>query len=118
MLSDVNKLAHGPDFWLDEVNIFDSRGLRQQFMVLRDIISVTREFLADASFKDHIQYKPCRIYTSARKTERVYGEMYSSDWYWKQMVSILRTSDNLNNNSRTCRRSLSKKGIKMPHCWG
>ncbi|GAB1521016.1 hypothetical protein RhiTH_004106 [Rhizoctonia solani] len=59
-------------------------------MVLRDIISITREFLSDASFKNHIQYKPCRIYTSAKKTERVYGEMYSSDWYWNQTENLVR----------------------------
>ncbi|GAB1528428.1 hypothetical protein RhiTH_011622 [Rhizoctonia solani] len=89
MLSNVDKLAHGPDFHLDKINVFNGQGLRQHYMVLQDIISITQEFLLDASFKNHIQYKPCRIYTLAKKTECVYGKMYSSDWYWNQTENLV-----------------------------
>jgi hypothetical protein len=86
MLSDVDKLAHGPEFELYEINIFDGRRPHPQFMVFHDIIKVTRDFFANSAFKDKIRYKAWQLFTTANKTERVYGEMAASDWWWNEMV--------------------------------
>ncbi|KAH7335923.1 hypothetical protein B0J17DRAFT_729859 [Rhizoctonia solani] len=46
-----------------------------------------RDFFANPAFKNHMRYKPWRLYTSAGKSERVYADMAASDWWWKEMVS-------------------------------
>ncbi|CAE6534652.1 unnamed protein product [Rhizoctonia solani] len=89
MLADIDKLAHGPEFKLDEVDMHNGRGIRPQYMVLRNIIDIIRDFLADQSFREHIRYKPWRLYISADKKVRIYGDMSASDWWWKEMEKMI-----------------------------
>jgi hypothetical protein len=86
MLSNIDKLAHGPQFTQYTIPIFDGRRPRPQYMICRDIIKITRDFFANPAFKNHMRYKPWRLYTSATKTERVYADMAASDWWWKELV--------------------------------
>ncbi|CCO37629.1 hypothetical protein BN14_11786 [Rhizoctonia solani AG-1 IB] len=58
-------------------------------MVLRNIIDIIKDFLSNPAFKSHMRYKPWRLYTSASKTERVYADMASSDWWWREMEKMI-----------------------------
>jgi hypothetical protein len=87
MINDIDKLAHGPEFNQSEIDIFDGRRPRPQFMVFRNIIEIIEDFLSNPIFKYHMQYKPWRMYTSEDKKERVYADMAASDWWWREMVS-------------------------------
>ncbi|KAG8738071.1 hypothetical protein FRC11_001641, partial [Ceratobasidium sp. 423] len=89
MLSDVDKLVHGPEFDQYEIDLFDGRRPRPQFMVCRDIIKVIRDFFSNTAFKHHFRYKPWRLYTSASKAERVYADMASVDWWWEEMLKLI-----------------------------
>jgi hypothetical protein len=50
-------------------------------------MQVIRDFFANTAFKDRMRYKAWRLFTTANKIERVYGDMAASDWWWKEMVS-------------------------------
>ncbi|KAG8759337.1 hypothetical protein FRC11_002095 [Ceratobasidium sp. 423] len=89
MQRDVDKLAHGPEFKQYKIPLFDGRRPRPQYMVCRDIIHIMRDFFANPAFKDHMRYKPWRLYTSAGKTEWVYADMVGSDWWWKEMENLI-----------------------------
>ncbi|KAG8732418.1 hypothetical protein FRC11_013818, partial [Ceratobasidium sp. 423] len=89
MLNDIDKLAHGPEFKQYKIPIFDGRRPRPQYMVCRDIIDIIRDFFSNLAFKNHMRYKPWRLYTSAKKTERVYADMAASDWWWKELEKLI-----------------------------
>ncbi|KDN33080.1 hypothetical protein RSAG8_13831, partial [Rhizoctonia solani AG-8 WAC10335] len=89
MLSDVDKIPHGPEFELYDIDLFDGWRPRPQFMVCRGIIEIIRDFFANPAFKNHMRYKPWRLYTSASMLERVYADMAASDWWWKEMEKLI-----------------------------
>jgi hypothetical protein len=112
MLADVDKLVHGPKFKTFEINLFDGRRPHPQFMVCCDIIEIMHDFFANLNFKDHVRYKPRRLYTSPSKMERVYTDMDDSDWWWKEMVSRYWISS-LVSYSPLHRRSSLSRGNEM-----
>ncbi|KAG8731449.1 hypothetical protein FRC11_004123, partial [Ceratobasidium sp. 423] len=89
MLADVDKLAHGPEFELSDIDIFDGRRARPQFIVYRNIIEIIEDFLSNPAFRFYMRYKPCRLYTSANKEERVYADMATADWWWREMEKLV-----------------------------
>ncbi|EUC54041.1 hypothetical protein RSOL_027710, partial [Rhizoctonia solani AG-3 Rhs1AP] len=89
MVSDVDRLTHGPEFKKGLVEVFDGRRPRPGYMVYRNIIEVIRDFLANSAFNSHIRYKPWRLYTSASKKTRVYGDMAASNWWWRELEKLI-----------------------------
>lgn len=89
MLADVDKLRHGPAFEISEIDIFDGRGQRTQYMVLRNIIEVLREIFENPEFKDEMVYAPVKLWTSAYGGEQVMGELRASRWWWNEQVSFI-----------------------------
>ncbi|KAL5632566.1 hypothetical protein ACGC1H_005497 [Rhizoctonia solani] len=88
MLSDVDILAHG-QFDECEIDIFDGRRPRLQYIVFRDIIGVIIDFLSNPTFRHHMRHSPWRLYTSASKTERVHADMAASDWWWRELEKLV-----------------------------
>ncbi|KAG8742571.1 hypothetical protein FRC10_001236, partial [Ceratobasidium sp. 414] len=88
MLTDVDKLAHGPSFELSDFEVFDGHRPRPQYMVSRDIIHVMRDIFANPKFKRAFRYKPVKVWTSAQRTERIYGDAFSTDWWWREQQKL------------------------------
>jgi len=57
----------------------------------RDPVECVKELFSNPVFKDKIQYKPRRVYTNKSRTERVYGEMWMGEWWWKTQVRRFKT---------------------------
>ncbi|KAB5587944.1 hypothetical protein CTheo_8614 [Ceratobasidium theobromae] len=74
MLKDVDKLLHGPEFTLSEIDIFDGRRPRTQYMVCRSIIDLLRDIFGNRKFKQHFRYRPMRLWKTAAKLVQVYGD--------------------------------------------
>lgn len=87
MLVDVDKLRHAPSFDVHDIEVFDGRGRRIQYMVSRDIISVLRDIFANPAFKDEMVYVPVKLWTSEYKRDQVFAEMWSALWWWREQVS-------------------------------
>jgi hypothetical protein len=43
--------------------------------------------LGNEGFQDHISYKPTKVFKDAERTERVYREAWTADWWWETQVS-------------------------------
>ncbi|KDN33716.1 hypothetical protein RSAG8_13196, partial [Rhizoctonia solani AG-8 WAC10335] len=89
MLSNVDRLAHGPEFKQGKVEIFDGRRPRPGYMIYRDMLEFPRDFLANPAFKFNTRYRPWRLYTSASKTTRVYGDMAAANWWWRELEKLI-----------------------------
>ncbi|KAG9083719.1 hypothetical protein FRC06_004403, partial [Ceratobasidium sp. 370] len=88
MNNDVDKLPHGPDFDLHDIDIFDGHQARAQFMVGRDIIQSIRHIFANPAFKEHFHTAPERHWLSPRKDQRMYSDMRSTNWWWREQEKM------------------------------
>jgi hypothetical protein len=81
MHADIDSLRHGPEWSIREINIMDG-GQKPcvQYLLSRPIISVIREMLANPTFEGTMKWAPEHHYTSKDKTNRVYNNMWASDW--------------------------------------
>jgi len=52
----------------------------------RNPVECVRELMQNPAFKDHQYYEPIRIYRKDDYTNREYGEMWTSDWWWNMQV--------------------------------
>ncbi|KAG9095093.1 hypothetical protein FRC06_010133, partial [Ceratobasidium sp. 370] len=88
MNNDVDKMPHGPDFEQYDIDIFDGQQARVQFMVSRDLIQSLRDMFANQSFKDSFHAAPERHWLSPHKDQRIYSEMRSAEWWWREQEKM------------------------------
>ncbi|KAG8716653.1 hypothetical protein FRC08_009076 [Ceratobasidium sp. 394] len=88
MLVDVDKLPHGPPCELHEIDILDGQRHREQYLVRRNIIELVKDLFANRGFHGHFKYAPAKIFTSKKQDERVYGEMWTGDWWWEEQEKL------------------------------
>jgi hypothetical protein len=69
MLTDVDKLRHGPEWIIREIKIMDGETPRIQYLFMRPIISAIRKMLVNPAFKGRMKWAP----------ERHYSNMWTSD---------------------------------------
>ncbi|KAF8595747.1 hypothetical protein BDV93DRAFT_456186, partial [Ceratobasidium sp. AG-I] len=55
----------------------------------RSVIDVIRDLIGNPRFKDVMRYAPERHWTSTRMQSRVYGEMWTGNWWWRRQVYTL-----------------------------
>ncbi|KAG9087422.1 hypothetical protein FS749_002924 [Ceratobasidium sp. UAMH 11750] len=85
---DVDKLLHRPHFSLYDIDIFDGRDKRPQYMVSRDIIQALRDIFANQDFEKGFKAAPERHYLSPQKVQRVYSDAYTANWWWREQEKM------------------------------
>ena len=77
----------------------------------RDPVECVRELIGNPLFRENIRYAPERVWVAGRRRtqRRVYGEMWSADWWWKTQVSAKRLNFLYPANSSSDRLDLIKK---------
>jgi hypothetical protein len=92
MYKDVDKLRHGPVWNLYEINIQDQTNgkskPRVQYLVTRNIVHVIRDMMANPAFRDVMRFAPETHWTSEAKTERIFDNMWSANWWARMQVSL------------------------------
>lgn len=53
----------------------------------RDPVCLVQEILENPELQNEIRYKPFKLYTDNEKTERIYNEMWTGDWWNEKAVS-------------------------------
>ena len=53
----------------------------------RDPVECVHELIGNPAFKEYISYIPERVYTDDAGHDRIYDEMWTSDWWWETQVS-------------------------------
>ncbi|KAG8727590.1 hypothetical protein FRC12_022379 [Ceratobasidium sp. 428] len=86
MLDDVDALPGGPKFTVEAVPLDCEGHEHKNYVVARNIIDVVRELIGNRRFKKMMRYAPVRKWrldARGRKSSRVYGEMWTAEWWWK-----------------------------------
>ena len=50
---------------------------------MRDAIVLIQELLEDPNFKNEMHHRPMHLYTDESWEERIFGEMWTADWWHK-----------------------------------
>ncbi|QRV93720.1 hypothetical protein RhiJN_21738 [Ceratobasidium sp. AG-Ba] len=92
LMKDVDKLPHGPDWEIIDIDLKEeSQRLSRKhssYLFKRSVLSTFRDLMANAEFKDHIQYAPRKEWTAEDRKCRVYGQMCTGDWWWDLQLSL------------------------------
>ncbi|KAG8730829.1 hypothetical protein FRC10_002340, partial [Ceratobasidium sp. 414] len=92
LYTDINKLRHSPIWHLYEININDQSDPtkpRVQYLVACNIMDVIQDMMGNPAFRKPMKYTPETHWTSEAKTERIFGNMWSANW-WHRMQEELR----------------------------
>ena len=45
-----------------------------------------KELISNSAFQDKLAYSPLRIYKDEQRTNRIYNEMWTCNWWWDTQV--------------------------------
>lgn len=86
---EINRLPRGPSWIRETIIVSGDQDNEILDLWKRDIIEMIRSLLTDARFIPHMRFAPERQYDSNSKQNRVYGEMWSAEWWWQMQVSVV-----------------------------
>lgn len=92
----IDSLPSGEASW--NVEVFEAIGdrvgedgrLKKEKVELwqRNPVDCIRELMGNSAFRDSIRYAPERQYADAGGKERIYGNMWTANWWWDVQVSM------------------------------
>ena len=88
----LRELTHAMDDGIDcewEEGTIDIEGVDVEYWY-RDPMVVLRYLFGHLPFKEYLIYAPIKDYGSDGK--RLYSEMWTGNWWWRQQVNALSTS--------------------------
>lgn len=85
----LDSLPCGPGWTCEMVRLPSGPGgvEHEDELWLRNINECIAQLLGNPAFRDHISYKPCKVFTDQDMTMREYGELWTADWWWETQVS-------------------------------
>ncbi|KAG8792140.1 hypothetical protein FRC12_007023 [Ceratobasidium sp. 428] len=84
MLKDIDNLPHGPDWYWGDFDTGKGEYERTHTAYFRPSVDVIRDLIGNPAFKSVMRYAPERHWTSPWRHSRVYGEMWTGDWWWRR----------------------------------
>jgi hypothetical protein len=81
----VDSLPGRPSFKCQNVQI-GNESLEFHF---RDVLDCIRAIYGDPEFVQDLVFAPERHYVDRERTQRVYSDMYTGDWWWSVQVRKL-----------------------------
>jgi hypothetical protein len=94
LLQKIDSLPTGPDWICKQIKVEgdlkDGDGkLRQAKVELwyRDPVECIKEIIGNPAFKEFLAYAPERVFSDEKGQDRIYDEMWTSDWWWETQVS-------------------------------
>ncbi|KAG8734443.1 hypothetical protein FRC10_011712 [Ceratobasidium sp. 414] len=88
MLIDIDKLPHGPAWEAEVLTMGEGQYEREHVLYKRAVIDVVRELIGNPAFKGAMRYAPERHWTTAAQQSRVYGEMWTGNWWWRRQTFL------------------------------
>ncbi|KAG9086653.1 hypothetical protein FS749_003498 [Ceratobasidium sp. UAMH 11750] len=86
MMKAIDTLPHGPPWKAVTLNVPVGDEERLMVVYVRDVVGVIRELMGNNRFKRHMRYAPERHWTSKARRKRVFGEMWTGDWWWTMQM--------------------------------
>ncbi|QRV96407.1 hypothetical protein RhiJN_24425 [Ceratobasidium sp. AG-Ba] len=88
LVKDIDRLPHGPG-WKMETLVTRYGGIeRRNYLFMRDILEVIRDLIGKRRFRRFMRYAPIRHWVSESKKSRIYGEMWTGDWWWRMQMIL------------------------------
>ena len=54
----------------------------------RDPVECIKELIGNPAFKDHMRFKPERVFTDANRKNQKFDNMWTCEWWWDTQVRI------------------------------
>ena len=86
LLQQVDSLPERAE-WQERWLTFKDRPNEKHLLQFRDIIQAIRALLGNPEHADKIVYRPRKIFKDASRTERIYSEMWTGQWWHAAQVS-------------------------------
>ncbi|KAG8731844.1 hypothetical protein FRC10_001428 [Ceratobasidium sp. 414] len=84
-----HRLPTGPGWRTYEINTqVPNYGKYNSYLFTRDIVDVVCDIMADRGFDGDTHYGPKRYYTDEDRKNRVYGNVWSANWWWRMQLRI------------------------------
>ncbi|KAG8725993.1 hypothetical protein FRC10_007571, partial [Ceratobasidium sp. 414] len=89
LMDDVDKLPTGPGWRTYELGtLVPGHRVYKSYLFTRNIVEVVCDIMADRGFDGRTEYTPKRYYLDEDRTCRVYGNVWSGDWWWRMQLRI------------------------------
>ncbi|KDN43570.1 hypothetical protein RSAG8_05947, partial [Rhizoctonia solani AG-8 WAC10335] len=88
MLMDIDKLPHGPDWFVKMYNCDGSQGVKKAECWMRNSFAVIKRLLLDWFLGKKMHWVPEKHYTDQSRKNRQQGETWAGDWIWRAQVAI------------------------------
>ncbi|KEP46015.1 hypothetical protein V565_223910 [Rhizoctonia solani 123E] len=79
----IDKMPHGPGWYRRRIKIRGDRGSLIVEVWLRNALHVVRQLIGNPRFRLYMRFAPVRHWTTALRQARVYGEMWTGNWWWE-----------------------------------
>lgn len=86
MIADIDRLPQGPPWEAEELVVGEGEYARDHILYKRSVIDVIRDLVGNPAFKQFMRYVPERHWTTRAQQSRIYGEMWTGDWWWRRQV--------------------------------
>ena len=81
------ELPHGPPWMCEEITIAGDIESETVSLWMRDPLECIKALIGNPSYKESMQYAPIKVWKDMDMDERVYGEMWSANWWGRTQVS-------------------------------
>ncbi|KAG8710721.1 hypothetical protein FRC08_016801 [Ceratobasidium sp. 394] len=88
LIQELDRLPSGPKWTTETITVGEGDHKTKHIVFRRDIIEVIKDLMSDPRFKRFMRYAPERHWTSHECECRVYGEMWSGNWWWRMQYLI------------------------------
>ncbi|KAG9079843.1 hypothetical protein FRC06_007392 [Ceratobasidium sp. 370] len=88
LIQEIDRLPSGPKWTPETITVGEGNYETKHIVFRRDIIGVIKDLMSDPRFKRFMRYAPERHWTSHERECRVYGEMWSGNWWWRMQYLI------------------------------
>ncbi|KAG9079990.1 hypothetical protein FRC06_007208, partial [Ceratobasidium sp. 370] len=89
LMKDLDELPHGPEWEVYEIVTKMARQAdKKSYLFTRNIVEVVLDIMANPAFQDCMHYAPQRLWTTADRQSRVYGNPWTAKWWWRMQMRI------------------------------
>ncbi|KAG9106332.1 hypothetical protein FRC07_008867 [Ceratobasidium sp. 392] len=89
LMTDIDKLPHGPGWKIYEIQNKDGpHRIKKSYLFCRDIVEVVKEIMANPAFMEYMRYAPEQHYRTSNGQTRVYGNVWTGNWWWNLQMRI------------------------------
>ncbi|KAG9091251.1 hypothetical protein FS749_016679 [Ceratobasidium sp. UAMH 11750] len=87
-MDEIDKLPHGPSWAVYEFKTkIAEHKTKYSYLFTRHIVEVVCDMMANPMFAKWMHFAPERRYKTADRRNRVYGNPWTANWWWRTQVS-------------------------------